>query len=90
MNKIAAAERIADKMERCHKAVKGILEESDWQDNFSQWKTMIDAHQRRHPGANIMESVIFLTNSLQGHYYSVMVLLAVAYEILSNEDQHVN
>lgn len=76
---------IADKMRRCHKAAKALLG-SQWKDNFNQWKALIDMHQKMHPGQPVMESVLFIAKSIEGAEYSTMVLMAVAYEIISTDE----
>lgn len=75
---------IAAKMHRCHKAAKALLGAS-WQENFDSWKELIDMHQKMHPAAQVMESVIWIAEKIKGAEYSMMVLMAVAYEIITKE-----
>lgn len=76
---------IINKMERCHKAAKTLLG-SEWEDNVQQWKTLIDMHQKVYPAQSLMESVLFIAKSIEGAKYSIIVLMGVAYELLSKED----
>lgn len=86
MNTIITAAMIAVKMEQCYNAARDILEPADWQDNVDQWKHLIEMHQKVHPGATVMESVLSLLKKIDGAYYSIMMLLAVAYELITNQE----